>query len=142
MRRICSFALVAVLVSLVGCGKKDPPTPPVAPEPPNVIATPLPPEKDRGPVPKDKESVVDPTKIDPTGKGAYTRDQFKALIMDKPKEEVLRRLGEPETTSQDGDDEYWFYHDRTRNDDGSIDEVAHVVMFKGVVKRVRFKPRD
>jgi hypothetical protein len=142
MRPIYSLCLMAVLVVSAGCGKKEPPAPPVPPEPPNVITTPLPPETDKGPTPKDREPLVDPTKINPTGKGAYTRDQFRALIKDKTKEEVLRRLGEPETTSQDGNDEYWFYHDRTRNEDGSIDEVAHVVMYKGVVKRVNFKPRD
>ena len=138
MTRIASFLVVALLISVVGCGKKTPPPSPVVPDPVTGVLPP-PAEKDKDKVVvKDKEPAVDPTRIDPTGKGALTRDQFRLLVKGKTKEEVERRLGKPETTQEDGDDEYWFYHDRTRDEDGSIDDVAHVVMHKGIVQRVNF----
>lgn len=140
IRALPILSLLACLLFVSGCGKKDPPPPALPIENPGVTVTPLPVEKDRI-AGKDKEPV-DVTKINPEGKGAYTRGQFKTLVMGKSKEEVLRRLGEPESTSQDGADDYFFYHDRTRADDGNIDELAHVVMHNGVVVRVNFKPKD
>jgi hypothetical protein len=141
MRRILSLSLMAILVSSVGCGKKASPPPPVEPEPPSAVTTPSPLEKDKTVMPKDREPTVDPTKISPSGNGTLTRPQFRALV-GKSKDDVLRRIGPADTIGRDGADEYWYYNDRSTNDDGTLDERAHVVMHNGIVKRVYFKPRD
>jgi hypothetical protein len=140
MTRIFSYLLMASLITLVGCSSKKPPPSAPTPEPldkaPTVVV-PATPDKDKAG--KDKEATGNPTT--PGNKSVLTRAEFR-LLVGKSKEDVLRRIGPPDSTGQDQADEYWFYNERTTNDDGALDERANVTLQNGIVKRVFFKPRD
>jgi hypothetical protein len=139
MTRAFALATVLLCLSFFGCGaRKDRGGNPVEPipAPPPSTGTPVTPTTP-GP------SGENPPKEEPGKKATYTREQFRIMVVGKTKDELIRTLGEAESPSRDGDDEYWFYYGRTTNPaDGTIDDFAQVVMNKGVVKRVRFKPRD
>jgi outer membrane protein assembly factor BamE (lipoprotein component of BamABCDE complex) len=140
--RLGTVVAFIFLVALSGCRKseapavkdKDPAAPPSTPTPEVLDLTRVQPSTDK--------STAPPT--DPAGnKAEFTRDQFKSLFIGRSKEELVKRLGEPNSTGKDGDDEYWHYHERTQNPaDGSLDDDAMVTMRKGVVLRITFKPRD
>jgi hypothetical protein len=143
MTRISSYLLMASLITLVGCSSKKPP--PTAPAPEQLdkaptVVVPATPDKDKA-AGKDKEPTGSPTTPAPGSKGVLTRAEFRGLV-GKTKDDVLRRIGPADSTGKDGDDEYWFYNERTTNDDGTVDERANVTLQNGVVKRVFFKPRD
>jgi outer membrane protein assembly factor BamE (lipoprotein component of BamABCDE complex) len=70
----------------------------------------------------------------------YTREQFRALIIGKTREEVIKAVGKPERTQEvSGYGEYWFYRNLTKDPiTDKLDFSAQVVFENGVVNRVNY----
>jgi outer membrane protein assembly factor BamE (lipoprotein component of BamABCDE complex) len=68
-----------------------------------------------------------------------TREEFKKLVLGETPENVLKAVGKPDTTSEGGDDAFWYYKGKTRDSiTGKVDDTAQVVFRKGRVEGVNF----
>jgi hypothetical protein len=67
------------------------------------------------------------------------RHKFEASLKGECTQGVLRAVGKPDSTSQVGNVEYWYYSGRSRDGTtGKTDTSAQVVMEGGCVVRVNF----
>jgi len=69
----------------------------------------------------------------------YTRDEFKALVLGKSRNEVIALLGKPKSTQQSGELELWDYLGRTTDPvTGKTDHLAQVEFEGDHVANVSF----
>ncbi len=75
----------------------------------------------------------------PTGKQVYSREEFRAAVMGKTPEQILKLLGRPDQTSEDtGSGSEWVYYDRRRDPlTGKLDELTFITFLNGRVIEVR-----
>lgn len=72
----------------------------------------------------------------PSSSKVYTRDEFRQAVLGKTPDEVLKLLGKPDRTDEDGPQ--WIYYDRRRDPlTGKIDELTFVRFSGGRVADVR-----
>src|SRR4051812_16005132 len=50
---------------------------------------------------------------EPAAPKAWTRDEFKALVMGKTPDEVIAAVGKPDETREDDRGQTWYYKNRT-----------------------------
>jgi outer membrane protein assembly factor BamE (lipoprotein component of BamABCDE complex) len=75
----------------------------------------------------------------PTGAKQYTREEFRAMLVGKSKEDVLKLAGKPDVTQDGGRTEYWYYNGRTADPiTGKTDVRAQVVINDGSVSKVNY----
>lgn len=107
------WAILAVVIGLAGCGK-------VADE-------------------KGTKGGDHVPKAEPAEKKVYSRDEFRALIMGKSQDEVIKAVGKPEMTQDLSGDVYWNFSNVTRDSvTGEVDGNVQVVFEKGRVVRVNY----
>ena len=69
-------------------------------------------------------------------KAAYSRAEFRALVIGKTEAEVVAAVGQPDAI-QDGGDRIWYYHGRTRDPvTGRIEGSVLLILKAGRVVRV------
>lgn len=78
----------------------------------------------------------------PAAKKTYSRDEFTKLVMGKTGDEVIKRLGRPDTTQENAstpDSPTWFYHDITIDPvSGKTDYAAQLIFDRGKVVNVNY----
>lgn len=69
----------------------------------------------------------------------WTRDEFKALVMGKTKDELLELVGNPDDTGEFRKQAYWHYYQRTQDPVAKNVDPGVMVYFDGnVVVEVEF----
>lgn len=70
----------------------------------------------------------------------FTREHFKSLVMNRSPEQLLDVVGKPDSTSTNGDTQYWYYRGRTLDYvTGKVDNSAQVVIGRhNLVESVNF----
>lgn len=73
------------------------------------------------------------------GPTVYDREEFRAVLLGKTPDEVLARIGTPDSTQDYAGRGNWYYRGRTRDPvTGDLDARAQVVFRDGRVKSVNF----
>jgi hypothetical protein len=70
---------------------------------------------------------------------AMSRDNFRNAVMYRAPDQIIANVGNPTTTQQAGNTEYWNYHNATKDlITGKLDYNAQVVIDNGKVREVNF----
>lgn len=68
-----------------------------------------------------------------------TRDEFKAAVMWKSSDDVIKAVGKPRRTSESGTSSYWYYDGVSKDEiTGKTDHNVQVIFEDGLVKRINF----
>lgn len=75
----------------------------------------------------------------PAAKKAYTRDEFRKLVLNKTADEVIKAVGKPDSTSELGDSVWWYYKNVTTDPiTGKTDQSVQLAFSGGVVASVNY----
>lgn len=91
------------------------------------------------PAPRLPASIPGPAPATTPAAKRWTRDEFRALVMGKTKDEVIAAVGKPDKTQEDRTAEYWYYDKRTYDPVAEKNDNRVQVVFKdGIVTGVNF----
>jgi hypothetical protein len=69
----------------------------------------------------------------------HTRDEFRALVLGRTRDQVIEAVGKPDKTQDADGDIYWYYQKRTVDPvTGKVDRSVQVVFLSGVVRSVNY----
>lgn len=81
----------------------------------------------------------DPPTAALTVKKTWPREEFKEMVTGKKMQEVLDAVGKPDSTSESGQDVYWYYKSKTVDPlTGKTDSSAQVCFKNGKVSNVNY----
>ena len=76
---------------------------------------------------------------DAADRPVFPRPEFSRRVMGKPEAEVLKAVGQPDATSEDGGSKFWHYKRRTRDPlTDATDTDVQVVVFDGKVTGINY----
>lgn len=70
---------------------------------------------------------------------AYTRDEFRSLVVGKTPDEVRAAVGSPDSTSDTEGGVFWYYKNHTRDPANGTADRTQIVFRGGVVSAVNFR---